>query len=208
MRRRAKMKCRGGRQMARSAVMFAGFVAVSLTVPGAIAAATPSTGPRRISQGHAGSLPWTLTVSTRNINAGTTHVPGLCVTFLWAWGPGQAIGNGFPTCIAPAIGKATPQGTQWTFDLDVAGYHGVAPFGYGGTGIRGLVVVAVPEARRVQATLTDGEVLRLQAHPLPAQLRRPAAIAWAVTHNPHQRSVKFRSVVAYDAHGRVVGHYK
>ena len=122
--------------------------------------------------------------------------------------PGQAIGNGFPTCIAPAIGKATPQGTQWTFDLDVAGYHSVAPFGYGGTGIRGLVVVAVPEARRVQATLTDGEVLRLQAHPLPAQLRRPAAIAWAVTHNPHQRSVKFRSVVAYDAHGRVVGPYK
>ena len=106
----SQMKCRGGRQMTRSAAMFAGFVAVSLTVPGAMAAATPATRPTRISQGYAGSLPWTLTVSTRNISAGTTHVPGLCVTFLWAWGPGQAIGNGFPTCIAPAIGKGDAAG--------------------------------------------------------------------------------------------------
>jgi hypothetical protein len=202
------MKGRSSSQMVRCAAMFAGFAAMALAVPGTMAAAAPATGATRISQGHAGSLPWTLTVSTRNISAGTTHVPGLCVTFLWAWGPGQAIGNGFPTCIAPAIGKVTSQGTQWTFDLDVAGYHGVAPFGYGGTGIRGLVVLAVPEARKVQATLTDGEVLQLQAHPLPAQLHRPAAIAWAVTHNPHQRSIKFRSVVAYDAHGHAVGHYK
>jgi hypothetical protein len=47
------------------------------------------------------------------------------------------------------------------FDVDVAGYHGVAPFGYGGTGIPRPVVLAVSEARRVQANFADGEVLQL-----------------------------------------------
>ena len=68
-------------------------------------------------------------------------------SFLSAWGRGQAIGNGSTECVAAAIGKVTSEGTQWSFDLDAGGYHGVMAFAYDGSGIRGLVVVAVPQAR-------------------------------------------------------------
>ncbi len=131
----SQMKCRRGSQMARSAAMFAGFVLTVVAAHGTMAAATPATrrpGSHRAtparSRGRSRSLPATSVLARRTCLGSASRSCGPA---------GQAIGNGFPTCIAPAIGKVTSQGTEWTFDLDVAGYHGVAPFGYGGTGIRG-----------------------------------------------------------------------
>ena len=95
----SQMKCRGGRQMALSGAMFAGFVAVSLTVPGAMAAATPSTGPTRI-----------LTGPRRfaSVDAHGLYPQHQCCHDARAWalrhvlvglGPGQAIGNAFPRAL-------------------------------------------------------------------------------------------------------------
>lgn len=152
-------------------------------------------------------IPWKLTVSGANI--GSSHVPGICVTFLWAWGPGQPIGNGFPYCIAPATGHFTPHGTVFSFNLDSFNFGGVAPYGAGSAGtIRGIVVLAVPQARRVRAVLLDGDVLSMQAHPLPAQVHRAASIAYSVKIYPRTFSTQFRSVTAYGANGAVVGHSK
>ncbi len=137
-------------------------------------------------------LPWTLTVSGAEI--GSDHVPGTCVTFLFAWGPGQKIGNGFPYCIAPASGLVTSHGTQWSFNLDAAGFDGVVPYATGGTGIGGIVVLAVPQARSIRAVFADGEVVALEAHPLPVRAHRAAAIAYRVTIDPRRFSTQFRWV--------------
>ena len=58
-----------------------------------------------------------------------------------------------------------------------------------------------------KGTLSDGEVLEFQEHPLPPP-HRAAAIGWSVTSDPHKTSLKFRSLVAYNSHGVVVGHGK
>lgn len=161
-----------------------------------------------VARGQAGAYPWKLTVSSWVI--GPDKIPGVCMSFLWAWGPGQAIGNGFPVCIAPAIGHETPHGERWSFDLHAAGYHGVYPVVSGGSGgIRGLVMLVDPRAATVVATLRDGEVIRVRTHALPSRLDRAARIAWAVTGaSPSSAAaLQVRTVFAYAAHHRLVGHY-
>lgn len=158
--------------------------------------------------GQAGSFPWKLTVSSRAI--GSEKLPGICVSFLWAWGPGQPVGNGFPTCIAPARGDVTPHGVRWSFDLHAAGFHGVVPMASGSAGsIRGIVMLVDPRATRVVVKLRDGEALRLRTHRLPAGLHRAARIAWAVTGaSPSSGSaMRFHNARAYDRRGQLVGHY-
>lgn len=151
-------------------------------------------------------FPWTLKVSGADI--GPAHAPGICVTFLFAWGPGQKLGTGFPDCIAPASGQVTPHGTKWSFNLDSAGFHGVWTYGTQGSGPDALIILAVPQARSIRAVMGDGQVIEMRAHPLPAKVHRAATIAYLVKINPRRFSSTFRSAVAYDAHGAVVGRSK
>jgi hypothetical protein len=176
------------------------------------AAPSASAASASLAHGRSGAVVWKLGVSSRAI--ASARLPALCVNFLWAWGPGQLLGNGFPTCVAPASGHDSRSGdVRWTFDLHAGGYHGVVPLAYGGAAgsstIRGVVVLADPRARRVVATLQDGETLRLRTRVLPAQLHRAARIAWTIgSGRGSASSLKFRKVRAYDVRGRIVGSFK
>ena len=115
-------------------------------------------------------------------------------------GPGQAIGNGFPFCEAPA---EFVHG-HWMFDLD-AGLHGIAAETAGTTGLTALIAMTVPSARALTITLTDGHRLHVRTHPLPAGLHRAARVAWYLTHNG-TGALDYRRIDAYSASGRLVGH--
>jgi hypothetical protein len=161
-----------------------------------------------LAHGQAGPYPWTLRTSATTIGSGKT--PALCSDFEWAWGVGQPIGNGFPSCTAAARGVYVGSKLHWVFDLR-AGAHGVAPEVSGGgasPGILGVVVLVVPSTRRVEVTLADGRVLKLRTVPVPARLNRPARIAWWIrSGNYDAAALKIRRVFAYNSDGRVVGHF-
>jgi hypothetical protein len=179
---------------------------LGLPATGAVASA-----PIRVASGQTGGYPWTLAVSTTTL--GSAKIPGICVTFLWAWAPGQPVGNGFPTCVAPARGRPGRHGVRWSFDLHGGGYHGAVPLQSGGgssaTWIRSIVVLVDPRARSVDAALSDGETLRMKTRALPHGVRRAARLAWIVDSPTRAAAANatVRSLRGLDRHGRVVARF-
>jgi hypothetical protein len=182
----------------------------------AFAAATPSAiaSTALLARGQTGGFPWSLRVSSKTLQS----QPAICVTFLWAWGPGQPIGNGGPDCVAAAKTHSTGSGLVWSFDLRAVaeGWDGVIPDVAAGAmgpseGVRGVFLIVDLRASRAVATLQDREVLHMRTHSLPRELHRPARIAWAIqpVNRAHARgsATTVRHAVAYDKRGHVVGRF-
>ena len=167
-----------------------------------------------VGKGQAGSFPWRLRITSRTINGR----PGICVSFLWAFGPGQTAGNGVPTCYIPSRPVPTHGRPVWKFTLHLGlgGYNGVIPTATGGssglTGLRAVVLLVDARAKRAVTTLADGEVLRTRAIALPRRLRRHVRIAWSIHTVPLGRAtgmgLKVTRSVAYNKHGHAVGSYQ
>jgi hypothetical protein len=193
-----------------------GTIAVAVAVTLACASAAPSAiaSTALVARGRTGAFPWRLRVTSKTIQAR----PTICVSFLWALGPGQPIGNGFPTCVTAAKAHNTSNGLVWSFDLHVGigGFDGVIPEtsagASGSSGLRAVILLVDPRASRAVATLGDREVLRMRTQALPRTLHRRARIAWAIQNVGLARTtgsaIDIRHAVAYDKHGHVVGSYR
>ena len=105
---------------------------------------------------------------------------------------------------------------RFTLHLGLGGYNGVIPTASGGSaglsGLRAVVLLVDPRAKRTVTKLASGEVLRTRAIALPRRLRRHARIAWSIHTVPLGRAtgvgLKVSSSIAYDKRGRVVGSYR
>jgi hypothetical protein len=161
-----------------------------------------------LKDGTVGGLPWKLTARASSTRAGSTRLPSLCMSFLFAWGRGQSTGNGPTFCVAPARGTTTA-GPPWLFDTATTPYNGLGPPGVTriGHSVRSILFLADPRTSRVVAWLADRERLRIPARPVPGSLRRPAKFALSVTaHAPSSDgAANVVRAVAYDARGNVVG---
>lgn len=173
-----------------------------LAVTSVITTASASASSVNLARGQLAGYPWRLTVSTRTL--GRQRMPALYASFLVG-------GSGFPTCIAPAIGRGDGRTFRWSFDLHAAGYHGVVPLiaAEANDTVRDLIVFVDPRASRVVVTLADGEIFHLSAQALPASLHRAARIAWEVDvpSRNNASNLKFAKVIAYNPRGAVVGHF-
>lgn len=194
-----------------AAALCAGACACAVT---ALAAPAAIASTALVGKGQADSFPWRLRVTSRTINGR----PGICVSFLWAFGPGQKIGNGVPTCYIASRAVPTHGHPVWKFTLHLGlgGCNGVIPTATGGssglTGLRAVVLLVDARTKRAVTTLADGEVLRTRAIALPRRLRRHVRIAWSIHTVPLGHAagagLKVTRSVAYDKRGRVVGSYR
>lgn len=201
--------------MMRSAIRwrFAVAAALAACAVAAVAAPAASASTALVGKGQAGSFPWRLRITSRTIN----DRPGICVSFLWAFAPGQRIANGFPTCYIASRGVPTRGRPIWKFTLHLGlgGYNGVIPTATGGnsglTGLRAVVLLVDARAKRAVTTLGDGEVLRTRAIALPRRLRRDARVAWSIRTVPlggaTGAGLKVSRSVAYNKRGHAVGSY-
>lgn len=201
--------------MMRSAIRwrFAVAAALAACAVAAVAAPAASASTALVGKGQAGSFPWRLRITSRTIN----DRPGICVSFLWAFAPGQRIANGFPTCYIASRGVPTRGRPMWKFTLHLGlgGYNGVIPTATGGssglTGLRAVVLLVDARAKRAVTTLGDGEVLRTRAIALPRRLRRDARVAWSIRTVPLGSAtgagLKVSRSVAYNKRGHAVGSY-
>ncbi len=182
-------------------------VAAAVAAPAAIASTA------LVAKGQAGSFPWRLRITSRTINSR----PGICVSFLSAFAPGQRIANGAPTCYIAGRAVVTHGRPVWRFTLHLGGgYEGVIPTASAGSsglaGLRAVVLLVDARARRAVTTLGDGELLRTPAHALPRRLRRHARVAWSVRTVPLGSTtgtgLTVSRSVAYSKGGHAVGFYR
>lgn len=146
-------------------------------------------------------------------------LPGVCADFETTSGSGAVvITSGAPVCVGPAIGRRTPHGIRWSFDLHANGAHGIVQMpssvaGFVPNGLRYIVLLVDPRARTVVATLNDGETFHMSVVALPARLHRSACVAWSVSDMPLSGTVTpqqlnaltVRRAVAFDRRHHVVG---
>jgi hypothetical protein len=160
-------------------------------------------------QGQLGAYPWQLSFSAKPL--GPRRLPGMCISFLWAFAPGETPSQGFPQCVATVTGRVTPHGVHWIFNLHSGGYQGVyldgSAGGAGTTGVRCFAFLLDPRTVRVTISLVDHEVLRARSHALPARFHRAARVAWIIdsVRLGDPTALEPRTVTAYDRLGQVVG---
>ena len=124
MRARDPVAIRRGRG-ARACACAVAAVAAAVAAPAAIASTA------LVAKGQAGSFPWRLRITSRTINGR----PGICVSFLWAFAPGQRIANGAPTCYIASRGGGHPRAPDVEdsrLHLGLGGYERGDPHGDGG----------------------------------------------------------------------------